>query len=248
MSERWPLVVKRWPYQNEKIFNLKYILEKKKRKNFACQDSNPRHKTVIMSVVVTLVNGAQNGTNIIAGRPIASHAILRTTASLVTEELQNVAAAQVSGNQAVVEAITSDTNNLLRTLNQSLDATMYKQRQVMVICALVPISIFGLIYLVKSPHIQNASAAVVETALEKLPSKEYIAGIVKSELPSKEYIAETIKTELAARTPVIKPAILSVTAQQILVVGGTGILFGGALVILVLKLNENDKLNLKKVV
>lgn len=46
----------------------------------------------------------------------------------------------------------------------------------------------------------------------------------------------------------VKPAILSVTAQQILVVGGTGILFGSTLVILVLKLNENDKLNLKKVV
>lgn len=97
------------------------------------KESNPRHKTVIITVVVTLVNGARNGTNIIAGCLIASHAILRTTAALVTEELQNVTAAQVSGNQAVVEAITSDTNNVLRTLNQSLDATMYKQRQVMVL-------------------------------------------------------------------------------------------------------------------
>lgn len=81
-----------------------------------------------MTVVVTLVNGARNDANRIAGRPVESHAILRTTALLVKEELQNGAAAQVSDNQAVVEAITSSTDNVLRTLNQSLDATMYKQR------------------------------------------------------------------------------------------------------------------------
>lgn len=162
-----------------------------------------------MTVVVTLINGARNGANLVAGRPIESHAILRTTGSLLTEELQNVAAAQVSGNQAVVEAITSGTDNVLSILDQSLDASMHKQRQVMVVCALLPISIFGLIYLIKNPHMQNTSGAIVETALEKLPSKEYIAGIVKS--------------ELAARSPVVKPALLSLSAQQVFLVGGTGI-------------------------
>jgi hypothetical protein len=137
--------------------------------------------------------------------------------------------AQEGTSEMVVEAINSGTENVINSLRNSLSASMHTQRSVIIVSTLLPIIALSAFIWLKNP---NSSNSMLNIALEKIPSKEYIA--------------ETIKTELAVRTPVIKPAILSVTAQQVLLVGGTGILFGGVLVILVLKLNQDYNVKLKK--
>ena len=187
-------------------------------------------------LVSTIGNGVRGGANIISNRAVESHAILRTTNSLLAEEFSNVVAAQQAAatlaqegtSEVVVEAINSGTANVISSLRNSLSASMQTQRSVIIVSTLLPIVAFSTFIWLKHP----SSTAMLNVALEKIPSKEYIA--------------ETIKTELAVRTPVIKPAVLSITAQQVLLVGGTGILFGGVLVILVLKLNENYNVKLRK--
>ena len=189
-------------------------------------------------LVSTIGNGVRGGANIISNRAVESHAILRTTNSLLAEEFSNVVAAQQAAatlaqegtSEVVVEAINSGTANVISSLRNSLSASMQTQRSVIIVSTLLPIVAFSTFIWLKHP----SSTAMLNVALEKIPSKEYIA--------------ETIKTELAVRTPVIKPAVLSITAQQVLLVGGTGILFGGVLVILVLKLNENYNVKLRKAV
>jgi hypothetical protein len=190
-------------------------------------------------LVSTIGNGVRGGANIISNRPVESHAILRTTNSVLAEEFSNVVAAQQAAatlaqegtSEVVVEAINSGTENVISSLRNSLSASMQTQRSVIIVSTLLPIIALSAFIWLKNP---NSSNSMLNIALEKIPSKEYIA--------------ETIKTELAVRTPVIKPAVLSVTAQQVLLVGGTGILFGGVLVILVLKLNENYNVKLRKAV
>lgn len=145
--------------------------------------------------------------------------------------MQNATAAQAINHEAVVEIINAGTTNLRDNLSGVLHSAMHRQQNVMVLCSCVPLAVMAYIYFVKNPAIHQASTAVIANAVEKLPSKEYVVEIVKS--------------ELANRAPVVKPAVITISAQQLIVVGGTGMLVGGLLVIICFQLQKNKSKDLR---
>jgi hypothetical protein len=114
-----------------------------------------------------------------------------------------------------MEAINNGTENVL----SSLVSTVHQQRSAIIVCSVLPVGLLGFYIFVKNPNLIN-------NALK--------------EIPSKEYISEVVKKELAERAPIVKPALLSLSTKQVLVVGGSGVLLGVLMVILILKLQESE--------
>lgn len=176
---------------------------------------------VATRALVSTASGIRMGVNSLRG--VQSHPILRSTRSFVAEAFQNVAEAQVDGDAAVIEAVNQGTENVISTFA----STMQQQRNAIIVCSVLPVGLLGLYILTKNPTLIN-------NALK--------------DIPSKEYISEVVKKELAERSPVVKPAILSLSTRQVLVVGGGGILLGVLMVILVLKLQETEKVKNQRVI
>lgn len=173
-------------------------------------------------ITSSIIQGASGAINLVRGQSPESHAILRTTTSILAEEMQNAAEAQVLGGEAVIEAINTGSDVLTSTLSNLLNSSLTRQRNIMMVCSIVPVFIFGSVYLSRTRAMQKVSSTMLET------------------IPSKAYIEELVKVELLKQSSLVKPTVMALTAQQIFLVGSTGVIAGCLITIVVLKFQEKS--------
>lgn len=177
----------------------------------------------------SLRDGVVGMTNLITGRvpELVSHPILRTTESLVETEMQNAAIAQQVSPEALVEAINTGSNHVTGYLSNFVSESIRNQQKINFLCAVIPITVFTVIYLKNNSSFQQKSVDFFATTIDKIPSTDKIG--------------EMVKLEVSKQIPTAAPAVVGISVQQICIVSGVSMLFGVFFAVLVIKIvNQNS--------